>query len=46
MKQIGEGMDYLHNTMKMIHRDLKVTSFTFVFRVKPLFLAGEYLYQQ
>ncbi|CAG5113749.1 Oidioi.mRNA.OKI2018_I69.chr2.g7839.t1.cds [Oikopleura dioica] len=24
MKQIGEGMDYLHNTMKMIHRDLKL----------------------
>ncbi|CAG5098976.1 Oidioi.mRNA.OKI2018_I69.XSR.g16138.t1.cds [Oikopleura dioica] len=24
MKQIGEGMDYLHNTMKIIHRDLKL----------------------
>lgn len=24
MKQIAEGMDYLHNTMKMIHRDLKL----------------------
>ena len=29
MKQIGEGMDYLHNTMKMIHRDLKVGSFKY-----------------